>query len=164
MDIWIIVLLILGIGIAFYFVKRKSKKKVVKAPPIDLTESAKWTLEEIMLCKEINLYRLKNNLKVLFKNNDMKVLTQGRVKYWIKYKIIKYKLHNWINAHILTYKEMGYSDITELAQAGYRKIFNAFKNSESHNKALLNSKYSKIAITVRKNSGGKNRTCLILAK
>lgn len=163
MDIWIIVLLGLGIGLTFYFLL-KSRKEDVYEPPIDLTESASWTMEEIILYKDINLYRLENSLKILSMNDDIKVLTQGRVKYWIKNKIIKNKLHDWLFVHSRVYKEMGYISITELAQAGHRKILSAFKNSESHNKALLNSKFNKMAITVRKNSGGRNRTCLILAK
>jgi len=153
----------LAIMILIFILLRLKKKPVVDLPPIDLNEPASWTEEEVSVFERISKHRVDSGFSPLFFNDELKVLSQGRVKFWINRSTPKEELHHYWLGHAQIYRDKGYERIDENAQLGYVRIFYMFKTSEDHNASMLNPNNITGAITIRKDAFGKNRTCLILA-
>ena len=163
--------LYIGIGIvvliALFYSLHKNKKKQEPLPePLDFSEPAKWSQEEITFLQNFNLFRHDADVKLVVKDNTMKRLSQARVKMWIKNKVLIQNLHHGFPYHAKPYFNRGYTKIYEDAQAGYtdEKILEKFILSSKHYPSLVDPGLTGIAITIRKNSQGRNRTCLLLSK
>lgn len=146
------------------FICKLFRKKTEVKDEIDLSQPAKWTVEELQLFDDVNQYRFDKNKHYLKQNNDMKVLSQGRVKWWETHKTPNKELHFGFLRHAQIYLDKDYKKIAENVQAGYRNILRAYQLSESHNASILSDEWRFIAITIKKFDDGRNRVCLILSK
>jgi len=160
----LIIVFVIGIIITFVLLRKKTKEPLPE--PLDLTEPANWSIEELNFMVDWNIHRKHNGLTIINDDDIIKILTQGRVKMWIKNEVPKENLHDGFAFHAKPYYNKGYTKLDENVQAGYTgdSIMEKYQLSSSHNRSLLQPGAKSGAITIRKNHLGKNRTCLIVTK
>ncbi len=161
--ILIVVMILSGSGLAYFFILRGAKK--AKQPvKLDYTNWIQWKNAETELLRKINEYRIAIGHSPLSSNDDMKRLADNRTAYWKKMRFTKDdNLHRNFLRDRKPYLDKGWHNISENASLGYRKVFEKWSESPSHNRNMLGD-WTYAGVSVITNFDGKQLTCLILGK
>jgi uncharacterized protein YkwD len=106
-----------------------------------------WKLIEVLIFRELNNYRIENNLKPVKTEVHTKAESDIRTKYMVE---VEHMSHDYFSVSSRRLKDMGFKSVGENVAYGYttaENVMTAWKNSPGHNKLLLTSRFEYVGIS-----------------